>query len=317
MYNAELKTRFIRDYTENIFTANAVQDMFNLIEPFEHKYGVDFSCMTVDQATEAVSSIQSLRASSMEYRIAAIKSYIKWCRNSGIEGVNSDIEFIKPKGLEHIKHVMIKDPNHLASVLNKIFVPIKENSIENIYRFYLWMYYSGMNEDQIFACTRDDIDYKRMEIVVGGERFPIYRESLNVVVFCADAKELAERHALMIDSRDTVDRYPGKELFRTIRPLKNKDSARTVISSYLLRAYNDGRTDVKVTRRMLHLSGMFYRMYCREADGFPVDFTEDAANEMAGKTYKVNHRFTIGVKQKRIMRDLEEDYVNWKTAFNL
>lgn len=317
MYNSDLKTRFIRNYTESISTASSVKDMFDLIEPFEIKYGTDLYGMTVEQATEAISSTQSLRASSMEYRIAAIRSYIKWCDSNGVDGVNPDIALVEPRGFDHIRHIMIKDPTHLASVLNKIFVPISEKTIENIYRFYLWMYYSGMSEDQIFTCTKDDINYKRMEISVDGQSFPIYRESLDVVVFCSDAKEIAERHALMLDSRDMVNRYPGRELFRAARPSKNRNSARTVVTSYVLSAYNDGRTDVKITRKMLHLSGIFYRMYCREVDGFPVDFTEDALNEMKGKAYKVNKKFTIGVKQKRIMRDFEEDYANWKAAFNL
>ena len=317
MYNEDLKARFIRHYTQSVSTANSAVVLFNSIERIEKKYNSDYASMTIEQATEAINATQTLRASSMEYRIAVLKSYVNWCCSSGIDGVNMDLIFIEPSNLNHIRHMMIKNPIHMHSILDKVYAPIEEKSIENIYRFYLWMMYSGMNEEQIMSCTKDDIDYKRMEIAIGKQRFPIYRESLDVVVFCADAKELAERHALMIDSRDVVPRYQGNELYRTIRKINNKDAVRTTITGYLNRAYKSGKIDMKLTRKSIHLSGIFYRMYEREINGFPVDFTEDAINEMQGKEYKVNGRFTMNVKTKRIMRDFEEDYANWKTAFNL
>ena len=317
MYNADLKTQFIRSYTESVSTANAVRDMFNYIEPVEKKYDTDVACMTTDQAVEAISTLQSLRASSMEYRIAALRAYVNWNISVGTAGVNKDVSLVEPKGFDHIRHMMIKDPTHLSSILNKVFAPVNENTMENIYRFYLWMHYAGMNDEQILSCRKQDIDYKRMEIVVDGHSFPIYRECLDVVSFCADAEEIAERHKLMMDIRDTATRYPGDELYRGARKTTNKNSARVIIFQFLQNAYNDGIIDVKISRRVLHLSGIFYRMYEREMNGFPVDFTEDATNEMQGRTYKVNESFTINVKRKRIMRDFEEDYVNWKNAFYL
>lgn len=317
MYNAELKTRFIRQYTESVITANFAQEVFNYIEPFETNSRVDYSCMTTELAIEAISSVQSLRASSMESRLAILKAYVKWCLSNGVSGVNIDLLLIEPKGVDHIRSMMIKNPSQLSLIVNKIFTPVEDRTIENIYRFYIWMLYSGMKDGQILSCTKNDIDYKHMVISTDGRDFPIYRESLDVVIFCADAEEIAERNPLHTNSRDSVRRYPGDELYRGTRKITSANGARVAVTSLVSNAYNSGAISVKLTRRSIRLSGIFYRMYEREINGFPVDFTEDAIYEMEGREYKVNKRFTIGTKMVRIARDLEEDYANWKEAFNL
>ena len=317
MYNEELKTQFIRQYTTKISTADFAVDMFNYLEQFENKYGSDYACMTKEQASDAVSSIQTLRASSMESRSAILKAYVRWNIDNGTENANKELLSVEFHGFSHIRSMMVKDPAHLARILNKVYAPVKDGTVENLYRFYIWMFYSGMKEDQIFLCKRGNIDYKRMEISVGDQRFPIYREELDVIVFCADAKEIAERNPLMVNVRDTIPRRPGDELYRGARNATSASAARVSATTLITSAYNNGLIDVKLTRKSVRLSGIFYRMYEREMNGVPVDFTEDAINEMRGKTYKTNDRFTIGVKRVRIIRDFELDYANWKEAFNL
>ena len=315
MYNSELKTRFLKDYTQRIETARKVEEVFNRISKFEEKYQTDFACMSNEQATEVINSLQGTRACSIENTLGSIRKYVSWNIEIGTPDVNKGILELKPTDVSHIKSKLVKDPIHLARILNKSFAPVEEKTIENIFRFYVWGYYMGMSEEQILKCTKDDIDYKKMVICIDDEYFQIFRESLDVITFCADSEVVAERRHAHV--RDFSTRAAGTELYRGVRQVNSSNAARVAVSKRLKEAFHSGAVDVDINRRGLWLSGMFYRMYERESLGFPVDFTNDAIKIMSGKEYKTNRKETIGVKRHRIVIDLQEDYENWKIAYDL
>ena len=47
MYNAELKSRFVKDYTKSINTANVATTVFEAFEPYETSWNADLctSCL--------------------------------------------------------------------------------------------------------------------------------------------------------------------------------------------------------------------------------------------------------------------------------
>ena len=318
MYNGELKARFLEGYTTNVITAKDSREVFNNISEIEEKYDKDFACMSIDQAQEAINCLHFVRSASMESRMGMLRKYVLWNAEIGTPGTNTKITALKHTDASHLKSKLIKNPMHLAKMLNAVYAPVSDNTIDNIARLYIWLFYAGMDDDQVFRCTKNDIDYKNMAIYIDNEYFPIYRECLDVIVFCAEAEEFTERRSLISDVRSGKSpRVQGDELYRGIRKLKSRDSVRSNAMMKLNAAFNNGTIDVMLSRRCLTFSGMFYRMYEREAMGFPVDFTNDAIRMMKGKSYKTTHRRTINVKRARIARDLADDYYIWKEAYDL
>lgn len=53
MYNAELKSRFVKDYTKSINTANVATTVFEAFEPYETSWNADLC--TRDQRRTAAS----------------------------------------------------------------------------------------------------------------------------------------------------------------------------------------------------------------------------------------------------------------------
>lgn len=317
MYNSELKTKFLQSYTTRLQTASDAKTVFEKIASTEEKYDTDFACMTDEQALEAINSLGYLRSASLEFRIGVLRQYVRWNISIGMPGVNSNIIELEATDVSHLRKKLVKNPMHLAQILNAIYAPVSDGTTDNLYRLYIWLFYAGMNDEQVFKCTKDDVDYKNMSICVDGEYFPIYREYIDVVVFCCDAEEITERRTIVTKSRSKSPRIPGNELYRGVIQNKNPNSARSNIAARLASEYHKGTVDVMLSRTTLTFSGMFYRMYERETMGFPIDFTNDALRIMKGKNYKIVGNRTLNVKRGRIVRDLEDDYGLWKEAYNL
>ena len=317
MYNTEMKTLFIKQNVQSVSDLDTAEYVFNKISKFEEEYDKDFACMSSDEAQIVINSMQTMRSAALDSQLGVLRRYIRWHIDIGTPGVNAELLGINPNSSDHIKSLLVKDPVHLAVILNKVFAPVSEETIDNIFRLYLWLVYMGMNEEQVHRCTRDDVDYKRMVIQCDNEYFPIYREALDVIVFCSDSERFKDRRTGYVGARDFAPRVPGNELYRGMRPTKNIRSTRSRVEQCLLEAYHNNIIDVKLNTHRTALSGTFYRMYERELFGFPVDFTDDAIKTMRGKEYKQTKWTSINYRRQVIATELAVDYNIWKQAYRL
>ena len=64
MYNAELKSRFIKDYTKSINTANVATTVFEAFEPYEVSWNADLCTKNKEELQPAIDEILALRAKS-------------------------------------------------------------------------------------------------------------------------------------------------------------------------------------------------------------------------------------------------------------
>ena len=84
------------------------------------------------------------------------------------------------------------------------------------------------------------------------------------------------------------------------------------------RKIEEGKTTLKLSYKRVYLSGMFYRKYETEMAGIPVDFDDEAAKFIAGKTYKFDScRKSTNHKLREISQSYNDDYQRWKLVFNL
>ena len=313
MYNEELKTRFIRSYTQSIKTARYATVVFNASEPYELEWGADLCTRTAEELQPVVDNIVGIRYKSQWAAISILKEYVKWCIMSSVPGARNGLDGIKIAGLDKVRKRMVSNPLHLQSYLDAVFDKESENTIDNIYRCFFWMAYSGIDEESALCIKKDDIDFSSMSIRYCGGMVPIYRDAIPAFKNAANLTSFAYKHPSYskITQRDRVQ---GDSIMRGVKASVNRATLRRVISDHTEKAIKRGSTDLQLSFYRVWLSGLFYRMYEHERIGVPVDFSEAAIRYMDGRTYQSKTPFS---RQNIIAKDYMDDYQRWKLAFSV
>jgi hypothetical protein len=316
MYNEEMKRRFIGDYTKSLHTAEVARVIFDALEPYEEKWGADFCTMSASELQPALDNILGMRVSSKWMGIIMLREYSKWCMISKYHGACDSIMDVNTIGLDKIKKQMVSGPLHLQRYFNEVFDSESEETIDIIYRCYLWMAYGGVSEEDALSVKVDDVDLDTLKITFGETDAPIYREALTVFKSAISLTSFLHKHP---NYRKPIrrDRVAGDTVMRGVKTNTRLLTIRSTLSKRLTEAAKTGKTELQLSFYRIWLSGLFYRMYEAERAGFPVDFSDVAVQEMEGKTYSLSGRDNLKLKQNRKARDYMDDYRRWKLAFSI
>lgn len=315
MYNEELKTKFVRGYTNSISTAEVCQTIFNAFEQYEVEWGADLCTRSTEELQPVVDSLVGFRARSKWMRLIILKDYVKWCIGMKVPGACDGMLKIETVGLEKVKHQTVASPLHLQRYLDSICEPESEETTDNIYRCFYWLAYGGVAEEDILSIKCSDVDLNNMVVRYNDTEVPIYREALPAFKNCVNLTQFVYKHP-NYDKLVYKDRADGDTLVRGIRSAPSIKAMRVELSRRSKAKMDEGKTDLKLSYFRVWISGLFYRMYERERAGMPVDFSAAAAQFMEGKTYKLDRgRNTPEAKKRQLTRDYLEDYERWKLAF--
>lgn len=305
MYNESNKRRFIDDYAGSLSTRTMVEAFFNSIEKYEIAWQADICTKSVDDLQPVVDEVVGLRIKSQMLYITILKEYVKWCLAMKIPGSRDDMLKIDSVGVGRIKRQMVSSPLHLQRYLNSIFDKESEETIDNIYRCYFWMAFSGIDEEDAFLVKSDDVDFTTLSIRYKTYTVPIYREAMPAF------KNAATLNSFLYKNQNYTnpirrDRVPGDTIMRGVRSNPKILSIRRVLSSRSVKAFEDGVTDTQLSFGRVKLSGIFYRAYERERAGFHINFKQEVLAD--GKSRSLS-------KQNQIEKEYFEDYKRWKLAF--
>lgn len=315
MYNEELKTKFVRGYTNSISTAEVCQTIFNAFEQYEVEWGADLCTRSTEELQPVVDGLVGFRARSKWMRLIILKDYVKWCIGMKVPGACDGMLKIETVGLEKVKHQTVASPLHLQRYLDSICEPESEETTDNIYRCFYWLAYGGVAEEDILSIKCSDVDLNNMVVRYNDTEVPIYREALPSFKNCVKLTQFVYKHP-NYDKLVYKDRADGDTLVRGIRSAPSIKAMRVELSRRSKAKMDEGKTDLKLSYFRVWISGLFYRMYERERAGMPVDFSAAAAQFMEGKTYKLDRgRNTPEAKKRQLTRDYLEDYERWKLAF--
>lgn len=315
MYNEELKTRFVREYTDSLSTAEVCQTIFNAFEVHEKQWGADLCTKGASELQPVVDSIVGMRARSKWMRLIILKDYVKWCIGMKVPNACDGMLKIEAIGLDKVKHQTVASPFHLQTYLDAICEPETEGTTDNIYRCFYWLAYGGVAEEDILKIKCSDVDLTNMVVKYNGTEVPIYREALPAFRNCATLTQFVYKHP-NYDKLVYKDRADGDTLVRGIRSAPSVNAMRVELSRRSKEKMDKGKTDLKLSYFRVWISGLFYRMYERERAGMKVDFSAAAAQFMEGKTYKLDKgRNTPEAKKRQLAKDYLEDYERWKLAF--
>lgn len=178
MYNAELKSRFVKDYTKSINTANVATTVFEAFEPYETSWNADLCTRDREELQPAIDEILALRSRSQWMSLTILKEYVKWCIAMKVPDACDGMLNIEAAGLAKVRRQMVSSPLHLQRILDEVFDKESEETIDVTYRCYYWMAFGGIKEDDTLLVRASDIDFANMEIVYQDTHVPLYREAL-------------------------------------------------------------------------------------------------------------------------------------------
>lgn len=317
MYNEELKTRFIQEYTKSISRADACVQAFEAMEPYECQWEADLCTKSKDELSPVIEQLVGFRVRSRWQRIIIFQKYVKWCIANRVPGACDGMLHIDTVGLSKVRSQMVANPMQLQMYLDAICEPESEQTTDNIYRCFYWMAYSGMDEEEILEVKISDVDFENMVVRHGDNEYEIYRDAIPAFKNAATLTEFVYKHPnYPPDKIVRRNRTPGNTLIRGIRSTTSTLSLRVELSRRSKKFIEDGTTDKQLSYYRVWMSGLFYRMYQRELAGIPVDFSGAASKFMEGKTYKLDTgRNTPEAKKRAVVNDYLQDYERWKAAF--
>ena len=319
MYNQDLKTAFIREYTTSLKTADACESAFNAIEPYEENWHADLCTQSKETLCPVVEQLVGFRVKSKWLRIVIFKDYVKWCIANGVPGVCDGMLKIDNLGLGKVKTQMVANPTQMQMYLNDVFEPETEQTTDSIYRCVYWMAYAGMDEDEIINVKCSDVNLENLSINFNGKEYQIYREALPAFKNAVCLTEFVYKHPnYPPDKKVWRNRVPGDTLIRGVRSTPTTLTIRAELSKKSKKGLEEGKTSKQLSYYRAWLSGLFYRMHEREIAGLPVDFSGVATQFMEGRTYKLDSgRNTPEAKKRAITNDYMQDYQRWKAAFSI
>lgn len=316
MYNEEMKSRFIREYTGSLNTANVATTIFNAMEEHEKSWNADLCTRSSEELQPVITEITGLRSRSKWMALTILKEYVKWCIAMQVPGACDGMLQIQTVGLDKVKHQMVSSPLHLQKFLDDVFDPESEETLDNIYRCYFWMAFGGIDEEDTILIQNEQVDFGQMVIYYKTTNVPIYREALPAFRNAVSLSSFLYKHP-NYSKPVRRDRVPGDTLMRGIRATTKTFTMRTTLSKRNIKAIEDGLTDLQLSFYRVRMSGLFYRVYEMERAGIPTSFSEAALRVMDGKTYTLHGREKLEHRQNKIERSYMEDYQRWKLAFSI
>lgn len=330
MYNESQKMAFVNSRNQPT-TKKFVTQIFNWFEPYENKWGMDLALQSAEVLQPVVNELSGLRSKSTELLLIMLKEYVKWLKNNGYP-YSRGIYGVQIDSIEKVRSQMISSPAHLVEVMKKVDTGLKKKdgsaifrgfdsaeleTVDIIYRVFLWMAFSGLYDAEAIQVKDSDVDLDKLVINFDGKKFKIYQEAkLDFEKACCltDFNYIHphyETRRKRVDGNLIMRSMRSEEIdLMTIRPIVNKK----------LNPKTEGdksRLKSKLSYNKIYLSGVFYRMFEQERMGKKVDFAKLVARDMENTEYTMSATRTRNTIANKLEREYKADYERWKCAFDV
>lgn len=317
MFNHELKERFIQEANYTDARAKFARWLFDTTEKYEEQWGTDICTQPIESVRPVVDSVLGIRHRSFASAIAYLYRYCEWCLANGVENATDALLQIRAPSNDKFKTQMISNPTHLQEYLNALFEPESHKRIDNTYRCYFWLAYSGMPEDDIFLVKSSDIDFLHMIVKYNDNEYPIYEQAIPAMMNCVILSAFASTAEYLPKDNQFIQRGEGDILIRGTKPATSKGTLKPLLSKLASNAIKKGLTEQKLTYNKVWLSGLFFRMHERELDGYKVSFMSFSAWQLSQK-YKDDPQREATISEiRKKSHEYLSDYKRWKKAFDI
>ena len=309
-YQEAQKKAFLKDTQTSWRTAMAV---FGRTAPIEIDKNKDISQF---QKAE-LESFFSDYPTNPERALLLLREYNQWCAAQGFQ-TTKDIFQIKTPAVEKAKKRMVSSPKHLALVLNQLFAPVEEETIDCLYHCFYWLAFLGIaKQAEALEVRADEVNFDELLIQHQGKSYEIYPEAVPALQKAAFLTEFNYIH-------------PGYH--KNIRKKR-------IVSPYLFRGLRMGKLDThslysnlnhklaqcqekRISYSPIYSSGIFYRVFQLEQAGFPANFSEIIQERVAkaNKTSSLDQQINIKSRNKKLANSidaqLKQNYHIWQIAFS-
>ena len=320
MYNEQLKEAFIESRKE------VNKSFFEVFEKFEKKEGVDLCQLSTASAKEGLSEYAGFRSSNGDNYSSHLKQYCIFCEN---EGLDINRELLSVGGLDltpGARKYLVSSPKQLYETMNESFWAPEHQTLDCLYRCFLWCAFSGVPYEDIkkvATARRDALDIDKRTIVINDITYELYEESIE------DFKNLKymEEYKIIHPSYAKVvwkQRVFSMFLFRgqdNARSNKTGYASTNTLLSAIKLKQNKSNTKKVLRYKNVYISGIFYRAYQAEQCGLEPDFSKyfwRDSEQRALAPLKPGQK--PDKSRKRLLqsyRFMRRDYETWKNAFNL
>ena len=318
MYNTEVKQAFLDEYIQTPLSKKFYYLIFEAFEPYEMEWEADLCTVPEESLREVIKNISGMRHTSGVARISALKNYVRWSLARGMPNARDDMLYIQDAGDGAFETKTVVNPLHLQQYLDIVFSPENDESIDNIYRAFLWLLFSGVQPDDALKIKSENIDFENMEINFDNNKYPIYKGALPSIKNCINLTQFARRR---VDRKNPIykDRFPGDYLMRGLNGVMSKSVIKVGISKKIKEALDSGKTDIRVSPNRVWLSGLFYRMSEREMAGLPLDIEYMSTQIIEGREYTLSDvsENVKRYKKKQFINEYIHDYERWKKTIKM
>lgn len=318
MYNEEVKTEFIRAYTNSLATAYVCEALFRMTEKHEKDLDKDICAMNTEELNTFVGDLVGLRDRSKVGRLYVLRAYVKWCYEfKRVKNACLDLLGIEPSSIDKFRKQTLSSPMHLQKYLDMVFAPEDNRTVDMVYRAYFWMAFGGIQEEDIFKVRCSDVNLDTMSVVYDGIEYPIYREAIQTFKTCKEAKTFRVYLPSQGGGFTPRDRCEGDILIRKFRNVPTIHNLRSELSKRN-KEFESLTNGMRISYFRAWVSGLFYRTYQMEMMGIKPNFDYVAAKIMKyeGDFSEMMDKKSISQK-RQIVNEYLNDYRRWKIAYGM
>ena len=306
MLNEERKLRFFKEYGTSATYKNVVANLITKIAKYEDEVNKDIAEFDEDTMSRVLKEHAGFRAKNIRYSRQMIRAYVLWCKQNGYKTTKA-IFTASAEPCDRIREEMVSSPTHLKSVLNIYFEPSKEETVDVVYRTYLWLAFIGLPVDHAIEITKGCIDLGQKTITYNGSEYSIYDEAMTDI----SAAYMLDEFWFKSVNVKKRKRVGGKRILRGFSESIDKKALQTLIAR---KTKDRAPNSPHPTYTGFYISGIFYRQYLRELDGDDISFEDVIQCEIDKGMLSVAANRSA---HNQTVRDYCEDYQNWKKAFSL
>lgn len=320
MFNPEQKKAFIEN---QMLLSNATQgekieqglnNFFGRLAEFEKQKNKDFAMMNNEEIDDVLSKFLKGGKMYKSTSLSFLTKYFEWCLSHQLTLLGQNV--LLAKNINSIDtslnyaNIMLKDEEDLKTILNKVFNPADDETVDNLYRCYLHLLFSGLSVDEAFNLLEQDIHLDENYVLVKNKKIVLSKITHDLVKSVL-LMPLINRYVFKSIRSDYIIKT-GYLFENTVGREKKEDenyriSMKKTWDVSISKKFSD--SERAITQKTIMKSGVFYRMYLNEEQNSTVDCREYLEMYRDNATTIDNPNFIIS--------NCKNEYTQWKKAFGL
>jgi len=307
MFNGEQKEAFVVSYPNN--KREEVLGLLQLFSPYEETWGGDLVLQPIDRLQPAFDTIvKSIAAKKAKTLLAVLKKYREWYLSEHeLKAVCAGVLLLKLNTEATQKYSMVASPRHLKLVLDEVFDQPEHETVDCVYRGFMWLAFAGVPRILVSQITVDEVDFYNMVIHHGDQKYSIPVEGLK------EFRMLCELDSFLVVHKnpDWESRRPRAEGNQLLRGLGEAVVVVEKVGVILSQRFMKSKWSLNYESMLA--SGLFYEKY--ELERFGLDVSFDAEVEQRLEEMKDSSISAITNNRSLMKKRYKDRYNQWKMIF--